>query len=69
MKVLQCNFWIFSDQPKTLTIPDADWCRGDYEELLPGRYMNGRTSEILCHDRETGLSLTWFHGILRMPLI
>ena len=36
----------------TLTVTPNSWCRGDYKELLPGRYLNGRTSEILCHDRQ-----------------
>ena len=53
-------FWIFSGDATALTLPDADWCRGDYNELLSGRYLNGRTSEILCHNRETGLHMSYF---------
>ena len=47
----------YTGQPTPLNI--NSWCRGDYQELLPGRYLNGRTSEILCHDRESGLSLSY----------
>ena len=50
----------YTGQPAPLNI--NSWCRGDYKELLPGRYLNGRTSEILCHDRETGLSLSYLLG-------
>ena len=38
-----------------LTLVDDNWCRGDYYELLASSFLNGRSSEVLCHNRVTSL--------------
>ena len=57
-KIVQLPFFHATFLGETI-IGEGNWCRGDYKELLPGRYLNGRRSEILCHDTERGLSLSY----------
>ena len=43
--------------PGTDTIPLTslnNWCSNDYDELLPGHFMETNIGEILCHNRQSG---------------
>ena len=30
------------------------WCHGLYDEVLSGSFINGHSTELLCHSRDTG---------------
>ena len=59
LTVINFSILSFLGESETLAIPESDWCREDYKELLPGHFLNGRTSQVLCPDRETGPSFSW----------
>ena len=73
-----CYCLRFSDEFRTLSSLQSDWCRGDYDELIPGFFLNGHTSQVLCHNRKSCMPSstldkirTTFHiqgGILNMKL-
>ena len=55
-KLIDIVFLIIEGSSGVTTAAIA-WCNELYDEILPGKFINGHTTEILCHNRETGICL------------
>ena len=39
----------------------TSWCTDLYEEILPGKFINGHTTELICHNSEIGVNIYFFY--------
>ena len=51
MKTFQC---LLSEGEERVLRKQESWCHGLYDEVLAGSFINGHSTELLCHNRDTG---------------
>ena len=48
--------YLYTDAEDLVEITEmVNQCNGDYDEILPGRYIRKDVTSLLCHNRLTGM--------------